>query len=197
MADGRSWSFRLLAEPMNPLNNIKMQLTRIWIIASLGVFLACSFTTGHAETGDSAINQLSFRRDVRPIISNHCFACHGPDEQQREADVRLDVADEVDLEELLARITSTDPDVMMPPPEMNKPLKPEQVTTLTRWIDQGAPLRTALGVRAPTRSRTSASKNRKLERSSDRPLRVGEVGRREDATKPAGQQANADSPSHV
>jgi hypothetical protein len=86
-----------------------------------------------------AEDAVDFQKGIRPIISNHCFACHGPDEQHREADVRLDIVGEVDLEEMLARITSTDPDVMMPPPEMKKPLKPAQITTLTRWIDQGAP----------------------------------------------------------
>ena len=82
---------------------------------------------------------VDFQKEIRPIISNHCFACHGPDQQTREADVRLDVADEVDLEEMLARITSTYPDLMMPPPEMNKPLNGKQISTLTRWIEQGAP----------------------------------------------------------
>jgi hypothetical protein len=111
-----------------------MQIIRIWIIttsAMLGVFAASSVTTIHADSG-SANHDVSFGRDVRPIISNHCFACHGPDEQQREADARLDVADEIDLEEMLARITSTDPEMMMPPPDLNKPLNPEQIGTLTR-----------------------------------------------------------------
>ncbi len=118
-----------------------MQVIRIHSIAAAALLgaLAASSLTAHAQQADSAINDLSFARDVRPIISNHCFACHGPDEQKREAGTRLDVADQVDLEELLARITSTDPDYMMPPPEINKPLSPQQVTTLTRWIDQGAP----------------------------------------------------------
>ncbi|MFK8111403.1 MAG: DUF1549 domain-containing protein, partial [Rubripirellula sp.] len=91
------------------------------------------------STTSVAEDAVDFQSDIRPIISNHCFACHGPDQQHREADVRLDVADEVDLDEVLARIASKDPDVMMPPPEMNKPLKAEQITTLARWIKQGAP----------------------------------------------------------
>ena len=86
-----------------------------------------------------AENKTDFRLDVRPILSNHCFTCHGPDEQHREADVRLDVADQVDLEEMLARITSTDPEVVMPPPKLNKPLSEQQVDALKRWIEEGAP----------------------------------------------------------
>ncbi|MGB7326032.1 MAG: PSD1 and planctomycete cytochrome C domain-containing protein [Rubripirellula sp.] len=82
---------------------------------------------------------FSFSDDVRPILSNHCFACHGPDENHREAGVRLDVPDEVDLDEVIARIESDDPDVMMPPPEMNKPLSPAQIKTLSGWVESGAP----------------------------------------------------------
>jgi hypothetical protein len=82
---------------------------------------------------------VSFRDDVRPILSNHCFACHGPDEEHNEAGVRLDIADEVDLDEVIARITSTDPDLVMPPPQLNKPLNDKQVVALTRWIEDGAP----------------------------------------------------------
>ncbi len=103
-----------------------------------GLLTILSFSVANAEPA-STPHSLSFKRDVRPVLSNHCFACHGPDKMHREADVRLDVAGEVDLEEVLARIKSTDPDVVMPPPELNKPLKPAQVETLTRWIENGAP----------------------------------------------------------
>ncbi len=87
----------------------------------------------------SARAPISFRDDVRPILSNHCFACHGPDEEHNEAGVRLDIADEVDLDEVIARITSADPDLVMPPPHLNKPLNNKQVQILTHWIKGGAP----------------------------------------------------------
>ena len=83
--------------------------------------------------------ELSFNEDIRPILSNNCVACHGPDEESREADVRLDVAEGVDLEEMLVRITSTDPDEVMPPVDSHKRLSPEQIGTLERWIAAGAP----------------------------------------------------------
>ena len=82
--------------------------------------------------------KLSFNESIRPILTNNCVACHGPDEESREGDVRLDVPDEVDLEEMIVRITSTDPDEMMPPADSNKQLTPEQIKTLRRWIDEGA-----------------------------------------------------------
>lgn len=83
-------------------------------------------------------DKLSFNRHVRPILSNHCIVCHGPDEKNRKADMRLDVPGDADLEELVARITSTDADTMMPPPAAHKPLKPEQIAALKRWVSEGA-----------------------------------------------------------
>ena len=74
-----------------------------------------------------------FNRDVRPILSNRCFKCHGPDEQHREAGLRLDLREAAvatldsgeraiqpghpEASELIARIESTDPDLVMPPPQ--------------------------------------------------------------------------------
>ncbi len=86
--------------------------------------------------GQSAVE---FNQDIRPLLSNNCFHCHGPAEEDRQADLRLDVRGEVDFEELVARISSTDPDVVMPPPESHKKLKPAQVALLKRWVAEGAP----------------------------------------------------------
>lgn len=96
-----------------------------------------------------------YNRDIRPIISNNCFYCHGPDEKKREAKLRLDVRDNAlaehdsgqaivpgkpDESELLKRILSHDKDEVMPPPKAKKPpLTEEQIATLRRWIEQGAP----------------------------------------------------------
>lgn len=84
-------------------------------------------------------DKVSFKRDVRPILSNHCFACHGPNEAHREADMRLDIASDFDTEAAIERITSDDPDMIMPPPSLNKPLDAEQIATLKSWLDAGAP----------------------------------------------------------
>ncbi|MCC6491874.1 MAG: PSD1 domain-containing protein [Pirellulales bacterium] len=91
----------------------------------------------------------TYNRDVRPILSDHCFACHGPDSAAREADLRLDRAEsahesaivpgDVDGSELINRVMSDDPDVQMPPADSKKPrLSPEQVELLRKWIDDGA-----------------------------------------------------------
>jgi hypothetical protein len=97
-----------------------------------------------------ADERVDFARDVLPILSDNCFACHGPDEKARKADLRLDAKDHALAKggpvvpgksaesELYKRVASADPADVMPPPRSNKKLKPEQVATLKRWIDQGA-----------------------------------------------------------
>lgn len=91
----------------------------------------------------------AFDRVVLPILSDKCFQCHGPDAETRAAELRLDereaalaagaiVAGDAAQSEIIARISSTDPDVVMPPPEKSKPLSAAQVETLRAWIESGA-----------------------------------------------------------
>ena len=98
--------------------------------------------------------KVDFNRDVRPILSDNCLACHGPDEKKRKAKLRLDVREEavadrgqgkravapknVKASSLYARITATDPDDIMPPVETHKKLTPGQIALLKRWIEEGA-----------------------------------------------------------
>ena len=99
----------------------------------------------------SAEPPLDFGRDVLPILSDHCFRCHGPDARARQAKLRLDIQDgalrkvepvivsgKSAESELVRRITSANPDRVMPPPSANKKLTPRQVEVLKRWIDDGA-----------------------------------------------------------
>ncbi len=88
-----------------------------------------------------------FSRDVRPLLSDHCFACHGPDENKREADLRLDTSDglssvvepgDVDASELIARLESDDPDQVMPPRKFHKPLSAAQIGVMKQWVAGGA-----------------------------------------------------------
>ena len=85
-------------------------------------------------------------REIRPLLSEHCLACHGPD---AKGDLRLD-SRPTDLPELLRRITATDDDVM-PPRKHGKPLKPDQIDLLRRWIAQGAPWESHWSFRPPSR----------------------------------------------
>lgn len=105
---------------------------------------------GPLIAGAAAVTaKLEFNRDIRPILSDHCFRCHGPDKGHRKAKLRLDVR-EVALEreafvpgkpeesELIRRINATDPDDLMPPEDMHKPLSVAQKELLKRWIAEGA-----------------------------------------------------------
>ncbi|WP_153556860.1 PSD1 and planctomycete cytochrome C domain-containing protein [Roseimaritima sediminicola] len=91
--------------------------------------------------------KIDFSRDVQPILSDKCFACHGPDEQERAADLRLDTqqgasavlsAGGSEESELLRRITAEDESSIMPPPEHKKPLTTAEIAVLRQWIQQGA-----------------------------------------------------------
>ena len=93
--------------------------------------------------------QVSFREHVQPLLADRCFRCHGPDENTREADLRLDTEagakDHViepgnaDGSELIARIESDDPDAIMPPIGHGDPLSEDERKLLREWINQGAP----------------------------------------------------------
>lgn len=97
----------------------------------------------------AADSKVEFNRDVRPILSDKCFYCHGPDKNHRKADLRLDVrADAVSAKaispgkpaesELIVRIFTANEDDLMPPPEAHKTLTQAQKELLKRWIEQGA-----------------------------------------------------------
>jgi len=95
-----------------------------------------------------ASGQIDFNSQVRPILANHCLQCHGPDAQNRQAELRLDtqsdamqsaiLAGQPDRSPLIHRIESRDPDEVMPPGHLGKPLSSQQITILKEWIAQGA-----------------------------------------------------------
>ncbi|MCA9079410.1 MAG: PSD1 domain-containing protein [Planctomycetaceae bacterium] len=102
-----------------------------------------------ATASPPATTTVDFERDIRPILSNHCYQCHGVDEETREADLRLDVrAAAVEFgaivpgkaaeSPLIERIMTTDPDLQMPPASANKPLTERQRELLQRWVNAGA-----------------------------------------------------------
>ena len=95
-----------------------------------------------------ASGQIDFNSQVRPILANHCLQCHGPDAQNRQAELRLDtqsdamqsaiLAGQPDRSPLIHRIESRDPGEVMPPGHLGKPLSSQQITILKEWIAQGA-----------------------------------------------------------
>jgi hypothetical protein len=99
-------------------------------------------------------DQVDFNFHIRPILSNHCFTCHGPDESGRQAGLRLDTYEGATAllesgrqainpghwrsSELIRRIGSDDPETIMPPPEANNPVSERDLALLKKWISQGA-----------------------------------------------------------
>ena len=110
------------------------------------LLLASALSLGAAHDAPEP-SGLEFNRDVRPILSRHCFPCHGPDEAARQAELRLDQAsahsDPRGILEpaglLLERIEASEPDDRMPPPEAKLELEPADLEILRRWIEAGAP----------------------------------------------------------
>ncbi|MEM9479724.1 MAG: c-type cytochrome domain-containing protein, partial [Verrucomicrobiota bacterium] len=90
---------------------------------------------------------VDFNREIRPILSDRCFHCHGPDSSARSAGLRLDTYEDAldvinpgdaEASELVARIFSDDPDDVMPPPDSHRTLTQQEKEILKQWIDEGA-----------------------------------------------------------
>jgi uncharacterized protein DUF1553/uncharacterized protein DUF1549/cytochrome c len=115
------------------------------------VFWGLFFTLGGHSA--RAGNPIDFNREIRPILSEYCYACHGPDAKARKADLRLDrkedalrdrsgyaviVPGKVEKSELFERIASDDPDQVMPPPNFKKRPSAKQIEHLRQWVAEGA-----------------------------------------------------------
>ena len=104
---------------------------------------------------------IRFNRDVRPILSEYCLACHGPDANKRQADLRLDVeasalekaivAGKPEESELVKRLVHDDPEQRMPPAATGKVLSPKQIEVLRKWIAEGARYERHWSLVPPTR----------------------------------------------
>src|SRR4029453_4649717 len=107
--------------------------------------------------------------DVLPILSDNCFACHGPDEKARKAKWRLDVKTDTAAivpgksadSELIRRVLSADAAEVMPPPKTNKKLTAAQIATLKKWVDDGATWGTHWSFVKPIRPETPHSRDAK------------------------------------
>ncbi|HEY1067026.1 MAG TPA: DUF1549 domain-containing protein, partial [Pirellulales bacterium] len=147
---------------------------------------ALSFSAGLSllpalSASAEAAPKVDFNRDVRPLLSNNCFSCHGPDEAERQAGLRLDslegataklesgvqgiVPGDPAASELVKRILSADPDLKMPPEESGKHLTPAQVEILKQWIAEGAEYRKHWSFIPPTRPEPPAVSKEDLVRT--------------------------------
>ncbi|WP_082408810.1 c-type cytochrome domain-containing protein [Verrucomicrobium spinosum] len=116
----------------------------IKLSASVAISLLGAFGTLQASTG-----KLSFNRDIQPLLTEYCYACHGPDSNHRKADLRLDdreaaikfgalVPGKPEASSIIERILTGDADDLMPPPDSHKKLSSSQKELLRRWVAEGA-----------------------------------------------------------
>jgi hypothetical protein len=132
-------------------------------------FLSACFLSMGASSSAPA-TPVSFNRDIRPILSDNCFFCHGPDASHRQADLRLDVRDDAVAagaivpgkpaeSTLVSRINTTDADELMPPPESHKKLDAKQKELLSQWIAEGAAYQKHWAYEAPVKADVPAGAN--------------------------------------
>ena len=116
-------------------------------VTSLALTLGFALLAG--PPSGAVAGEVEFNRDIRPILRETCFRCHGPDSGSRKADLRLDKREQaieagaitpgkLDESELIARIFSDDPEEVMPPPALKKPLDAAQKELLKKWVASGA-----------------------------------------------------------
>ena len=123
------------------------------LIAAIGAVCFLLPSSTPAAPPEPAAARVDFNRDVRPVLSDNCFACHGPDENQRQAGLRLDTKEGAFADRggyqvivpgkaadsrLFQRVSHEQEVARMPPPQFEKKPGPEQIDTIRRWIDQGA-----------------------------------------------------------
>ena len=135
--------------------SLQKTIVRLIVLATVSGIWSC----GQKEPDSVELagsDQLSYNFHIRPILSDKCFACHGPDANKREADLRLDTEDgafkalkespgkfaltagDPALSEVYHRIISEDPGELMPPPESNLSLSGDEIDLIKKWIEQGA-----------------------------------------------------------
>jgi hypothetical protein len=136
----------------------------------IGAVLAAVLAAGAGSSLGAERRALEYNRDIRPILAENCFPCHGPDSAARKADLRLDrrevaiemgaiAAGDPDSSELVARITSTDREELMPPPSSGKVLGEAQKELLRKWIAAGAEYQRHWSLIPPVRSVPPVVKN--------------------------------------
>jgi mono/diheme cytochrome c family protein len=140
----------------HPLNQMRPSRRLLCLLALC--LLLCLSAVRPVAAADDAID---FNEQIRPILSENCFHCHGPDAAAREADLRLDVRDaaiewaivpgKADESEVIRRITSTDATERMPPADSARSLSAEQIDLLTRWVAQGAEYQSHWSFISPTK----------------------------------------------
>ncbi len=134
----------------------KVARALIWFVLPASVIVVCMMAWQGANQSSKSVgkSEVDFNYHIRPILSQNCFTCHGPDSSSREGDLRLDRLEDATAllrdggraiipgdsrnSVLVSRIESDDPNHVMPPPAAKKTLTPRQIEQLRQWIDDGA-----------------------------------------------------------
>ncbi len=131
--------------------------------------------------GQATAKAVDFNRDIRPILSDNCFTCHGPDDKQRQANLRLDINEGLSADRggyriissgdasksrLFQRISAEDKAARMPPPWLGRTLTDQQIELIRRWIDQGAQWVTHWAYLPPRRPQLPKVKNTRWPRNA-------------------------------
>ncbi len=135
-------------------SSVRLSLLAVLVLIGAAGDAAVGVTAPAATAAPSVPATVEFNRDVRAILSDNCFYCHGPDKNKREADLRLDTRDGLfkalkhgtvivpghpEQSDLFRRITTHDDKDLMPPRKTDKTLTPADIAVLKKWIEQGAP----------------------------------------------------------
>ena len=162
--------------PGRALGRLRGVSALLLIMATVGVAREPEDSKGSAAPGGAAASRpVGFARDVRPILADTCFACHGPDEKARKAGFRLDtqegafaklksgghaiVPGKPDDSDLIFRLETDDPKLRMPPEKGGKSLTPDQIVVLRRWVEQGASWTNHWAFKPPQKPELPAVKN--------------------------------------
>src|SRR5262249_46267297 len=159
---------------VNALELLSAILLKVPPMRPRTLHLAIFSFVGVCFAGTAYADPVDFQRDVRPLLSRHCFKCHGPDDKARKAKLRLDVREAAlaggksgqpavapgkpEQSALVERIFSTDESDIMPPPSTKNPLSEEQKQILKRWIAEGAEYRPHWAFVAPRQTPLPAIK---------------------------------------
>lgn len=160
---------------MSPFNRLPDQLrmrkprAKGGLVVNAGLILALSLLAVPGRTANAA-GKPEYNRDIRPILAENCFACHGPDSTARKADLRLDRREaaidsgaitpgDLDSSELITRINTSNAKEVMPPPSLHKTLTQAQKDALRQWVEAGAEYQLHWSLIPPTRPALPKVKN--------------------------------------
>jgi hypothetical protein len=140
------------------------------IRVAMAVWVVLQLSLSMATAEDPVPETIQFNRDIRPILSEYCFSCHGPDGSHRQADLRLDIPDGLtergilapglpEESQLVARVEAIDESIVMPPPSTKKSLREDQKRTLQKWIEQGASYQKHWAYEVPKKASIPASEH--------------------------------------